>query len=177
MMKGKLVGLRALEPEDVQLLYQWENATEVWTISNTLKPFSKYTLKQFVEASVADIYESKQWRLMIDELENGETVGIVDIFEFDPLHSRAGIGILIKKESRQKGFAEDALFIVKSYLFERLNLHQIYCNVMVDNEASLALFQKVGFEIVGLKKDWIYTKEGWKDEYILQCLKNKKTNQ
>lgn len=171
MMQGKLVKMRALEPEDVTLLYQWENDEEVWTISNTLKPFSKYTLKQFVAASSADIYESRQWRLMVDDLATQKTVGVVDVFEFDPLHSRAGVGVLIQKEFRNRGFAEESLLLVRDYLFQRLNLHQIYCNVMAENIASLSLFQKIGFEIAGLKKDWIYTKEGWKDEYILQCLK------
>jgi len=171
IMKGNLVTLRALEPEDVNLLYKWENDVNVWTISNTLKPFSKYTLKQFINASTSDIYESRQWRLMIDSNDSRETVGIVDIFEFDPLHGRAGIGILIQEKFRQRGFAEETLEILKHYLFERLNLNQIYCNVMAGNDASMALFQKVGFEIAGLKKEWVYTKDGWKDEYLLQCLR------
>ncbi|MBO4231645.1 MAG: GNAT family N-acetyltransferase [Bacteroidales bacterium] len=173
IMKGKLVSLRALEPEDVNLLYKWENDVDVWTISNMLKPFSKYTLKQFIASSSTDIYESKQWRLMIDESEHGTTIGVVDVFEFEPMHSRAGIGILIQESYRGKGYAEETLEILKSYLFERLNLKQIFCNVLADNEASLALFKKVGFEISGLKKEWIYTKDGWKDEYFLQCLRKK----
>lgn len=171
-MKGKLINLRALEPSDVQLLYRWENSPEVWTISGTLKPFSQYTLKQFVAASVKDIYESKQWRLIIDENETGETVGIIDIFEFDPLHEHAGIGILIADGHRRRGYAEEAILLVKDYLFEILHLRQIYCNVMANNEASLQLFQKCGFSICGLKKDWIRTRNGWEDEYMLQIINN-----
>ena len=86
ILQGKLVFLRALEPCDVDLLYKWENDPEVWTISNTLKPFSRYTLEEFIRVSVVDIFESKQLRLMINEVKSNNTVGIIDIFEFDPFH-------------------------------------------------------------------------------------------
>ena len=58
--------LRALEPSDIDLLYQWENDKKIWQGSNTLVPFSRYILKQYIENSYKDIYEMKQQRFMID---------------------------------------------------------------------------------------------------------------
>ena len=101
MLKGNEIRLRALEPHDVELLYRWENDPAIWTISHTLTPFSQFTLKQYIASSAQDIYTSKQLRLMIDELHNRKTIGVIDIFDFDPFHRRAGIGILIDAQYRQ----------------------------------------------------------------------------
>ena len=48
-MESELIRLRALEPEDVNILYKWENDTEIWKVSNTVAPFSKHMLRQFIE--------------------------------------------------------------------------------------------------------------------------------
>jgi diamine N-acetyltransferase len=169
-MIGKKVYLRALEPSDLELLYQWENSTDVWPVSQTLAPFSKYTLKEFIRHLSQDIYAVKQLRLMIDELGSKQTVGIIDLFDIDPLNLRTSIGILIIPGFRQKGYASEALRLAVNHVFTRLHLHQIYCNVMINNEASLRLFSRAGFSITGTKKDWQLTQKGFIDEYILQRL-------
>lgn len=169
LLKTEKVYLRALEPQDVDLLYIWENDPEVWVVSDTLVPFSKYTLKEFVKSSHTDIYVSKQLRLMVDDYD-GHSVGAIDIFDFDPFNRRAGIGILIDKHFRQHGFAEDAVRCVCHYLFTTLQLHQVFCNVMSDNEISLHLFEKVGFVQCGVKKDWMRRKNHFIDVHILQLI-------
>lgn len=170
-LQSEWIRLRAMEPEDLEALYRMENDPEVWTISYTQAPYSKYMLKKFIDASVEDIYTAKQLRLMMDEKESSKTAGIVDLFDFEPLHRRVGIGILVDKEYRQKGYAGEAIRLVKEYAFDVLNMHQVYCNILENNKISLSLFQKEGFEIAGCKKDWILTDEGYKDELMLQCLK------
>lgn len=171
-LQGEKIYLRALEPSDVELLYQWENDPEVWAISNTLQPFSKYTLQQFVASSVTDIYEAKQLRLMINEMTEKQTIGIIDIFDFDPYHQRAGIGILITPPYRRMGYATESIAIIKDYLFNTLQLHQIYCNILISNKTSIRLFKKAGFKVCGLKKEWIFSNKGFEDELLLQCLKS-----
>lgn len=164
------IRLRALEPEDVALLYQWENDPDIWLISNTIAPYSKYMLSEYVNASIKDIYEAKQLRLMIVDQKNNQTVGILDIFDFDPYHLRAGIGILIEKRYRRQGFAEETIMLAIQYLFNHLHLHQIFCNVMEHNTYSIALFHKSGFVKVGCKKDWIRTTSGFEGEITMQLI-------
>ena len=170
MMLGEKVLLRALEPSDLPILYDWENDTRNWTVSNTLAPFSRCLLEKFIETSAQDIYTNKQLRLMVVDLATSHTVGVLDVFDFEPAHRRAGIGILIEPSSRGQGFGKDSVLIAKKYLFDVLKLHQIYCHIMVDNIHSISLFQKCGFEICGQKKEWVLTSDGYVDEYILQCL-------
>lgn len=173
ILKGNSISLRALEPTDLELLYQWENDPNVWTISNTQTPYSKYMLKKFIEASLQDIYTAKQLRLMMDELDGGKTVGIIDLFDFEPFHQRVGVGILISADSRHKGYAKEGIKLIKSYCFDVLQTEQVYCNILEDNEISLSLFQNEGFVIAGNKRRWIRVKDDFKDEIILQCLREK----
>ncbi|GAB1454359.1 GNAT family N-acetyltransferase [Draconibacterium sp.] len=162
------ISLRALEPEDVELLYQWENNIEIWKVSNTRTPFSKYILAEYLKESAKDIYETKQLRLIIQN-NNGEAVGAVDLFDFEPYHMRAGVGILIhKSENRNQGYASDALNVMFGYAVEILGLKQLYANIGAKNEASIHLFEKAGFTQSGVKKNWLKTISGWEDEVFLQ---------
>lgn len=170
-MKYEKIRLRALEPEDLELLYEWENDNSYWMISNTTTPFSKYTLKRYLKNSHKNIYETGQLRLMVEISGEKKTIGTIDIFDFDPFHKRAGIGILIADDKeRRKGYATMALKCLIEYCFKTLQLHQLYCNILANNCESIDLFRKLGFSEAGLKKDWIKTVEGYNDEYLFQLI-------
>ena len=125
-LKGHLISLRALEPSDLELLYQWENNPLVWHLSNTTAPFSKHILKEYIENAKHDIYVTKQLRLIINTPKYGP-IGCIDLFDFDPTNQRAGIGILIADDQhRGKGYASEALEILCNYCFSTLHLHQLY---------------------------------------------------
>lgn len=169
ILENKNIRLRALEPTDLNLLYKWENDSSIWEVSHTLKPFSLFVLKQYLESSHLDIFETKQLRMVIELKESNTPIGLIDLFDFDPFHQRAGIGILINDKINQcKGYASEALATLCNYAFKTLQLHQLYCNITVKNENSLRLFQKHEFEIIGNKKDWIRSNDIWLDEYLLQ---------
>ncbi len=171
ILENKSIRLRALEPEDLKLLYKWENNSDIWEVSHCQKPFSLFVLKQYLENSHQDIYESKQLRLVIELKENDEAIGLIDLFDFDPFHNRAGIGVLLHdKIHRHKGYASEALETLISYCFKSLQLQQLYCNITTSNQASVDLFKSKGFEITGTKKQWIKSQDGWKDEYFLQLI-------
>jgi diamine N-acetyltransferase len=171
-LRGKNISLRAIEPSDLDVLYQWENDTDTWNVSNTQTPYSRFVLEQYIASAHQDIYSVKQLRLMICE-NGGKPVGSIDLFDFDPNHLRAGIGILVAaKEDRRKGYASEALELLMDYCFSLLNLHQLYCNILIENEASVLLFQKHGFKITGMKKQWVRENDQFKDELLLQRLKN-----
>jgi len=172
-MKYDKIRLRALEPEDLELLYDWENNDAYWMISNTMTPFSKFTLKRFLKHSHKNIYETGQLRLMIELIDEKLTIGTIDLFDFDPFHKRAGIGILIADEAqRRKGYASMALKCVIDYCFDTLQLHQLYCNILANNGESMDLFQKLGFVRIGVKKEWVKTTDGYLDEHMFQLLKS-----
>lgn len=171
LLLGERIRLRALEPQDVATLYQWENDTAIWVASNTQVPFSKFVLEQYVAASHLDLHTNKQLRLMITT-KDGLDVGAIDLFDFDSQHQRAGIGILVaEKMDRGKGYATEALNLLIQYCFTQLHLHQLYCNITIDNEASIQLFKKHNFAITGIKKDWIRVGDSFVDELLLQLVR------
>lgn len=168
MIKSDNIYFRAVEPADIDQIFDWENDTETWHLSNTVIPFSRFDLEQYVLNADKDIFAAKQLRLMISLTETNETIGCVDLFEFEPLHHRAGIGIIINKAKRNKGFASESLDLLEKYCKETLNLHQLYCNIEAINKNSLSVFKKNGFTECGIKKDWNLRDGKWVDEHILQ---------
>ncbi len=176
-LENRDIILRAVEPEDLEILYQWENDPEIWTVSNTLTPFSRFIVKQYIENSQEDIFQTRQVRFMIDRKPSPEnpvekTIGTIDLFQFDPFHLRAGIGILIKeKKNRKRGYAGQALDVLIDYCFSTLLLHQIFCNIPAHNTMSIYLFKSRGFSEAGRKKEWIRIQDGWVDELFFQLIR------
>lgn len=170
LLQGEKIFLRALEPSDAELIYRWENDVDFWHVSNTLTPFSLRTVLDYIN-SVQDIYSAKQLRLMICLQETRQAIGTIDLFDFDPYNRRAGIGILIaERAERRKNVASETLDLIREYCFSLLGMHQLYCNISEENEASLRLFEKAGFTKCGLKKDWLKKDNSWIGEYTLQLL-------
>lgn len=170
-LKGDNVYLRALEPEDLEFVHSVENDEELWELSNTQTPYSKYILREYLQNAHKDIYEVKQLRLVICK-DDGKSIGLIDLFDCDFKNNRAGIGIIIKdEENRQVGLGKEALRLLINYAFQNLGMHQLYCNIASDNDASLRLFRNQGFAEVGLKKDWNRVNGKYKHEYLLQLIK------
>jgi len=168
MIKGKKITLRALEPEDLDFLFQIENNVDLWEVSHTQTPYSKYTLKKYLENAHRDIYEVKQLRLVIETL-NNKTIGLIDVYDFDPKNKRAGIGIVISdKQERQKGYAAEALNLLCNYAFSHLQLHQVFAAIGLENTSSIKLFEREGFVKTGTKKDWNFYNNRFYDELFYQ---------
>lgn len=161
--------MRAVEPQDIEPMYRWENDPSIWQVSGTTAPFSRHVLERFVEEQQFDIFQTRQQRLIIETLADGWIVGALDLFELDTLNARAGIGILIHPaDARGRGYATDAIATVCRYAREVLRLHQLWCNVGAANKSSLALFCKAGFVAVGTKRDWQWAPNGYADEILFQ---------
>jgi diamine N-acetyltransferase len=142
----------------LELLYEKENNPAVWGAGNMLAPCSRRTFRQYIQDAQQDIYAARQLRLMIDvQQADGAriTVGAVDLFDFDPQNLRAEVGVVIYEPAfRRKGYATQAMRLLIAYAADTLQLHQLYCSVAESNEASAALFRRLGFEVTGVKKDW-----------------------
>ncbi|WPR71556.1 GNAT family protein [Flavobacterium sp. NG2] len=170
-LKGKNIYIRALEPNDLEFIYTMENDENIWEVSNTQTPYSRFLIRQYLENAQQDIYEAKQLRLAICQNDDFPAIGLIDLFEFDPKNNRAGIGIVIQGLShRNQKVGTEALELLINYSFQHLNLHQLYANIGEENSASKALFTKFGFKCVGIKKDWNLTHGEYKDEGMYQLI-------
>ena len=163
--------LRALEPNDLEMVYDIENDKSLWVYSNTTSPFSRHTLKKFIENSHLDIIEHKQLRLVIADDDN--SYGFIDLYDYDFINRRVGLGIIIFKKYRSKGIGLISLQLTEDYLLEHVPIHQVYANISSTNKESISLFEKSDFVNVGLKKDWIFYNNQFNDELLFQKILNK----
>ena len=163
--------LRALEPNDLEMVYDIENDKSLWVYSNTTSPFSRHTLKKFIENSHLDIIEHKQLRLVIADDDN--SYGFIDLYDYDFINRRVGLGIIIFKKYRSKGIGLISLQLTEDFLLEHVPIHQVYANISSSNKESISLFEKSDFVNVGLKKDWIFYNNQFNDELLFQKILNK----
>ncbi len=169
MLKSENILLRACEPEDMPLMYQWENHTDYWLLSDTTKPFSKYTIQEFIQQDRNDIHTTRQQRFVIAMNHDKKAIGFIDLYQFEPVHRRAGVGILIGDEKeRSKGYALESLKCLMQFAHDVLNMHQLYCYIQASNKKSVVLFQRAGFTTTGVLKDWLCSKNVFEDVILCQ---------
>lgn len=168
LLNDDIIFLRALEPEDLDILHLWENDTDLWTIGNSIAPFSRKQLWDYIENYNSDIYSSRQLRLMITMTSSGEAIGTIDFYDFDPFNHRSGIGILIDKKHQHKGYGRRSLKLASDYAGNFLGLHQFYAIIPCDNTNSLSLFNKCGYKTTGQLTDWLRIGNTFRDAVIMQ---------
>tara|TARA_A200000113_G_scaffold222267_1_gene235584 strand:- start:3376 stop:3894 length:519 start_codon:yes stop_codon:yes gene_type:complete len=161
------INLRALELDDLEFLFKIENDSKFQKISSTILPFSKHYLEKYIMESNLDIFLEKQFRFVIS-IENNNPIGLIDLFDFDPINHRAGIGIVIINTHRKKGYALESVKLIEDISKKDLQIHQLYVSVGVDNKSSLNLFKKLGYLEIGVKKDWNYINGQYMDELLFQ---------
>ena len=168
-LKDELISLRSPEPEDLELMYAMENDTALWSVGNATLPYSRYTLRQYLEQSCQNLFAEHQARFVI-ELADGETAGMIDLADFDPLNSRAEVCIGLLGKHRGKGIATRALALLCDYALKKLHINQLFAFIPEWNEESLRLFEKNGFKKSALLKEWQRTEKGFNDVFLVQKL-------
>lgn len=161
------VRLRAMEPEDLDMLYAMENDDTLWQVGNTNVPYSRYVLHDYIASATNDIYADGQVRLVVIA-PSDETVGLVDVVNFSAAHRRAEVSIVIRSDCRRRGYALSALTQVASYALRVLHLHQLYAVIAASNEASLRLFAAAGYKQEATLRDWLYDGRDYTDARVVQ---------
>ena len=163
----KQIKLRAIEPEDLDLLYRIENDVELWNVSTSNVPYSRYLLHEYVANNKNDIYSDGQVRMMVENLD-GQVVGVVDLVNFDPANRRAEVGLIILNSYRRQGYGTAVLGQISDYALRILHLHQLYAYIDINNKSSLKLFEKAGFVVAAEIKDWLFDGAKYSDSVLVQ---------
>lgn len=171
-IKNDNIALRVAEPYDADAIYRWENDMQIWRVSETTVPYSMHQIETFL-LSNNDLNSEKQLRLMIESLSDKTAIGCIDIYDYDSHNSRAGIGILIDKDHRRQGYAAQAIELLMDYCFNTLLLNQLYVYTLANNMESMLLFESLGFERCGVRKQWYKTSDGFIDQIEYQYINKK----
>ena len=134
------VFLRALEPSDIDVLFEIENNSVYWNYANRTEPFSRDLLKKFIKEQDRDIFEVKQKRFVVTDTKK-TALGFVDIFDFEPLHHRAGVGIILKEEYRGRGYGRNAIKLLEKHMKDFFNINCLFANIAVENKKSIKAFE------------------------------------
>lgn len=167
MLKSNKIRLRAVEPEDLDLMYLIENDPALWSYGQTSLPFSHYALKQYIEENSHDLFRDLQLRLVI-ETADGLSIGFIDLQHYEPQHQRAEVGIVVVPEKQRQGIATEALRLLSQFASFHFDIHQLYALVPGNNAASLALFRRCGYKESATLQDWLKTPEGWQTVSVFQ---------
>lgn len=157
------VSLRAVEPSDVDMLYIWENDREVWPCGATRAPLSRHQLWEYANNYDSNPFASGQLRLIIEITATGTDTdnplpipcGTVDLYDIDPVNSRAMVGIMVIPRWRNLGIAAQALLQTEEYCRHTLGLAILASEVASDNLPSANLFgNSGGYTLVGQRPLW-----------------------
>lgn len=166
--KQNTIRLRALEPGDLDMIYRWENDPALWPVGNTIAPLSRFQLNNYIRSYSGDIFQEKQLRLMITLGDECTPVGTIELFEFDPVNSRIGVGIFVDTPYRRKGIATQTISMIKNYCREQLSINSMWCVIAESNRPSFDLFINQGFYVAGTLKSWLRIDGKYHDALILQ---------
>ena len=171
-LRGDQVYLRALEPEDLDFIYEVENEPDHWAMTDFTVPYSRFSIRQYLRDNRNDLFADKQLRLVIALKGKDTPVGIADLFNYQPLHAHAEVGILVRQEYRGMGYAGEALGLLCDYAFGFLALHQLVAYVLVDNHDSRELFCANEFVSRGTLREWWRMDGEFKDVVVYQRLRD-----
>lgn len=171
MLNNNNITLRAPEPADLENLYRWENNTDQWDAGNTRQPYSRFQLKEYLTQIDKTIYENGSLRLIIELNSTHQAVGTVDLYDFDLHNSRIALGLFVDTAFRGNGIATQALELTEAYVFDFLQLNQLYCQISDNNMVSKQMFEHRNYETSAMLKKWIRTSNGFCDVLVFQQLK------
>lgn len=147
------ISLRAPEPYDIDRIYLWENSTDELHTTLRTGPLSRHQIEDFVLNYDGELYTRGALRFMIDA--DGETVGTIDIFDYDHRARHAFVGIFIAPAYRRRHIGSQALKLIERHVYRAVGMYSVAAIVAEDNEASRALFTTAGYTAAGILRGWL----------------------
>jgi diamine N-acetyltransferase len=152
MLKSDKILLRPLQLSDLDFLFEIENNKENWKYGTENKQYTKEELTNYIANAKQDIATAGQFRFVIDF--RNTPIGFIDLFDYTT--DSAGVGVIITKKYRGRGFAKEVLKLLIDYATNTLKIEKLHCNIQEDNFASIKLFTSCGFELEKEEKELKY---------------------
>lgn len=166
--QGTIIRLRAVEPDDWQVFFDWFQDTDFDRLTDTtLFPFSSGVVKKWVdELSEKEPWKDHDFRWVIENL-NGEFVGTANTHSCNHRNGTFEYGVAIRREHWCQGYASEAIKLILAYFFDELRYQKVNVQIYAFNEESLQLHEKLGFQPEGRLRRMIYTNGTYHDTVIM----------
>lgn len=167
--EGRLVRLRAREPEDEPFLYDWFNDPEVTEHLTLRYPLSHAQERSFIDnASVVGYFQAN---FAVVKRDGGVLIGGVSLEQPSPENRSAVLGIAIgDKACWDGGYGTDTMRTLCRFGFEMMNLHRIELEVYAENARARHVYEKVGFQIEGVRRQATYKFGRYMDVVVMGLL-------
>lgn len=167
---GEKVMLRAIEPEDMEMLRETVNDPEIEKmVGGWSFPVSRYEQIQWYERVIND---KNNLRFVIEVVETKETIGMINLVDLDWKNRSGFYGIKLKADApKRKGYALDAVMALEWYAFEQLQLNRLDGSCLVYNIASQKLFDKCGIKVEGIRRKAVFKDGQFFDQQYMGILR------
>jgi len=150
--EGKLIRLRAWEPEDEPAIFRWINDPEVTEYLNARYPFSHAQERDWLVRTGTPGYG--QASFAVETLAGSRLIGSCGLHTSSPENRSATLGIMIgEKDCWDGGYGTDTMITVCRFGFEMMNLHRIELEVVGGNDRAQHVYEKIGFRYEGTRRE------------------------
>jgi RimJ/RimL family protein N-acetyltransferase len=170
MIKGRLVGLRALESADLPQARDWRNNTSFRRNFREHRELNLLTQQKWFER-VSN--SANDYMFGVVRLEDNLLIGIAGLVYVSWIIRSADISMYIGHEELyidDHGYAEETARLLSHYAFDNLNLHKVWTELYEYDEKKITLFTKLGFERDGTLRDNCYEDGRYWNSYIYSLL-------
>src|SRR5512139_2599073 len=166
--EGRLIRLRAREPEDEPLLHQWFNDPEVTEHLTIRYPLSRRAERSFIERHAEVSYQNPDFAI---ETLDGRMIGGCGLEQVSPENRSAVLGIAIGDKAHwDGGYGTDAMRTLCRFGFEMMNLQRIELLVYAANRRAAHVYEKVGFTLEVTRREAIYKFGEYHDVHVMGLL-------
>ena len=167
-MIGKKCYLSPIDVNDAEKFTEWLNDLEV--IENMLlypHIISLSNEKKYLE----ELTKGHDYSMI--DIKTNELIGSCGFGSIDHINQTTEVGILIgNKKYWDNGFGTEALSLLMDYGFNGLNFHSICLRVYSTNERAIKCYEKIGFKIIGRRREAIFRKRKKIDYLYMDILVN-----
>ena len=169
MLEGKLVRLRAIEPEDRARAAAWLGDPEVTRHLTYRYPSSDGDW--LAGPPGPNGFANGVWLAI--ETKDGEHIGAVNLHRVHPEDRKAALGIVIgAKERWGRGYGGDAVLTMVRFAFREMNLNRVWLTVVEDHAAAIACYRRCGFQEEARLRQEVYKDGRYRDFVLMAVLRD-----
>lgn len=171
MITGTRITLRGLELNDVKEFLRYSNKREFMNYSGRINTISLEEANDWIRQSWKDRREGKAYTFAIEMNKNRKYVGNLTIRILNNISQRADISIgIFNPKYRDMGIGTEALRLLITYGFKKLNLLSIELRVFANNKRAIASYEKLGFKKIGIRRKADYIEGEFIDDLMMDLL-------
>ncbi len=168
-LSGEKVELGPLVREDMDRFFSWVNDYDIAKYLANVQGI--HTVEDEIDWYDATRKDPNREIFALLEKSTGRLIGNCALMHIDRIHRSAEFGILIgEKECWGKGYGREATVLVINYGFNTMNLHSVYLKLFSYMQDAQKMFERVGFKVVGTRRESRYFSGKYYDEIIMDLL-------